>query len=47
MYFFFFDEAQVSEEIERGIIFDVVVRRVKKTFSSAKIIFAHPFVENP
>lgn len=44
---FFFDEAQVSEEIERGIIFDVVVRRVKKTFSSAKIIFAHPFVENP
>lgn len=44
---FFFDEAQVSEEIERGVIFDVLVRRVKQHFDSAKLIFAHPFVENP
>ncbi|MCO7217812.1 DEAD/DEAH box helicase [Halomonas sp. OfavH-34-E] len=44
---FFFDEAQVSEEIERGVIFDVLVRRVKQYFDSAKLIFAHPFVENP
>ncbi|AWL11729.1 RNA helicase [Saliniradius amylolyticus] len=44
---FFFDEAQVSEENERGIIFDVFVRRVKKHYPSAKLIFAHPFVENP
>jgi len=44
---FFFDEAQISEEQPRGIIFDVMVRRVKKHFSYAKIIFAHPFVENP
>lgn len=44
---FFFDEAQVSEEIERGVIFDVLVRRVKKYFDNAKLIFAHPFVENP
>ncbi|WP_111655542.1 DEAD/DEAH box helicase [Isoalcanivorax indicus] len=44
---FFFDEAQVSEENERGIIFDVIVRRVKKYFDAAKLIFAHPFVENP
>jgi len=44
---FFFDEAQVSEEIGRGIIFDGLVRRVKKTFPNAKLIFAHPFVENP
>ncbi|WP_038180302.1 DEAD/DEAH box helicase [Vibrio rhizosphaerae] len=44
---FFFDEAQVSEENERGVIFDVLVRRVKQYFDKAKLIFAHPFVENP
>lgn len=44
---FFFDEAQMSEEKGRGIIFDVLVRRVQKKFSHAKIIFAHPFVDNP
>lgn len=44
---FFFDEAQVSEEKERGVIFDVTVRRVKKNFPNAKLIFAHPFVDNP
>ncbi|WP_444998428.1 DEAD/DEAH box helicase [Aliikangiella sp. IMCC44359] len=44
---FFFDEAQMSEERERGVIFDVAIRRIKKKFPSAKLIFAHPFVENP
>lgn len=44
---FFFDEAQVSEEQDRGVIFDVTVRRVKKLFPNAKLIFAHPFVDNP
>jgi len=44
---FFFDEAQVSEEKERGVIFDVLVRRIKKKFPDAKLIFAHPFVKNP
>lgn len=44
---FFFDEAQVSEENERGIIFDVLVRRINKHFPDAKLIFAHPFVDNP
>lgn len=44
---FFFDEAQVSEEKGRGIVFDVLVRRIQKTFPSAKLIFAHPFVDNP
>lgn len=44
---FFFDEAQTSEEAKRGIVFDVTVRRVRKHFPNAKIIFAHPFVENP
>ncbi len=44
---FFFDEAQMSEEPQRGVVFDVLVRRVRKLFPSAKLIFAHPFVENP
>ncbi|BDM22054.1 DEAD/DEAH box helicase [Pseudomonas sp. LRP2-20] len=44
---FFFDEAQVSEEKTRGVDFDVLVRRVAKAFPKAKLIFAHPFVENP
>ncbi|CAD0009488.1 DEAD/DEAH box helicase [Flavobacterium chungangense] len=44
---FFFDEAQISEENSRGITFDIAVRRVKKHFPNAKIIFAHPFIENP
>ncbi|MFQ2426309.1 DEAD/DEAH box helicase [Aeromonas caviae] len=44
---FFFDEAQVSEEKERGVIFDVLVRRIQKHYPVAKLIFAHPFVDNP
>lgn len=44
---FFFDEAQMSEEKGRGVIFDVLVRRIKRRFPEAKIIFAHPFVDNP
>lgn len=44
---FFFDEAQVSEEKGRGIVFDVLIRRIQKAFPRAKLIFAHPFVENP
>lgn len=44
---FFFDEAQISDENERGVVFDVLVRRVKKKYPAAKLIFAHPFVENP
>lgn len=44
---FFFDEAQVSEEKGRGIVFDVLIRRIQKNFPDAKLIFAHPFVENP
>lgn len=45
--FFLFDEAQISEESLRGIRFDALVRRVDKIFSSSKIVFAHPFVNNP
>ncbi|MBB4727466.1 MULTISPECIES: DEAD/DEAH box helicase [Xanthomonas] len=44
---FFFDEAQVSEEGMRGVVFDHLVRRVSKGFPRAKLIFAHPFVANP
>lgn len=44
---FFFDEAQVSEDVSRGVVFDSLVRRVNKIFPRAKLIFAHPFVDNP
>jgi hypothetical protein len=44
---FFFDEAHVSEERSRGVIFDVLVRRIQKAFPAARLIFAHPFVDNP
>lgn len=44
---FFFDEAHVSEDRSRGVVFDVLVRRIRKFFSTAKLIFAHPFVDNP
>ncbi len=44
---FFFDEAQVSDEGMRGVVFDHLVRRVSKYFPSARLIFAHPFVKNP
>lgn len=44
---FFFDEAHVSEEEGRGVVFDLLVRRVIRKFPAAKLVFAHPFVENP
>lgn len=43
-----FDEAQLSDENSaRGMIFDSVVRRIKKHFANAQLLFAHPFVDNP
>lgn len=43
-----FDEAQLSDEHSvRGLYFDSIVRRALKYFPDAKIVFAHPFVENP
>lgn len=44
---FFFDEAQISEEPDRGVVFDVLVRRISAAFQNAKLVFAHPFVDNP
>lgn len=44
---FFFDEAQISEEAQRGVVFDVLVRRIGRAFPGAKLVFAHPFVDNP
>lgn len=44
---FLFDEAQISEEILRGMQFDTFVRRVSKVCPSAKKVFAHPFISNP
>ena len=43
--FILFDEAQLSDEkSSRGVIFDTLVRRFKKSFPSAKMFFAYPFV---
>jgi len=44
---FLYDEAQLSEDSKRGIVFDAFVRRVSKKFPDSKIVFAHPFIENP
>ena len=44
---FLFDEAQISEEGMRGMIFDAMVRRADIEFPDAKKIFAHPFIKNP
>ena len=45
---FLFDEAQIgNEESSRGIYFDSIVRRVNKSFPDSKIVFAHPFINNP
>lgn len=41
------DEAQISEEVIRGMTFDAFVRRTDKVFPNAKKVFAHPFVDNP
>lgn len=45
---FLFDEAQLSDEDSvRGLYFDSIVRRLQKSFPTAKYVFAHPFVKNP
>lgn len=44
---FLYDEAQISEEVVRGVSFDAFVRRADKVFPDAKKVFAHPFVQNP
>lgn len=43
-----FDEAQIgNEESQRGIYFDSIVRRINSNFPNTKIVFAHPFINNP
>lgn len=43
-----FDEAQmVDDDQRRGMYFDSIVRRMCKRFPDAKMLFAHPFIENP
>lgn len=44
---FLFDEAQLTESGIRGAKFDALVRRVHSHFFCSKIVFAHPFVDNP
>lgn len=46
--FILFDEAQLGdEESTRGMIFDSIVRRIKRNFPKTKLLFAHPFINNP
>lgn len=43
-----FDEAQLADESSiRGLLFDSTVRRCRKHFPQAKLVFAHPFIDNP
>lgn len=45
---FLLDEAQLSEDDSiRGLIFDTIVRRIINNFEESKIVFAHPFIDNP
>lgn len=46
--FVLFDEAQLGdEESTIGMIFDSIVRRIKRNFPKTKLLFAHPFINNP
>ena len=46
--FVLFDESQLGdEESTRGMIFDSIVRRIKRNFPKTKLLFAHPFINNP
>ncbi len=43
-----FDEAQLTDEnSKRSLWFDSIVRRLRKNYPLAKMMFAHPFVSNP
>ncbi len=41
------DEAQISEELIRGMTFDSFVKRINKKLPNITKVFTHPFVENP
>lgn len=43
-----FDEAQLTDEKgKRGLYFDSIVRRCNRELPRTKMLFAHPFIENP
>lgn len=42
-----FDEAQITEDAYRGMLFDALVRKCEFYIPNAKKVFAHPFVSNP
>lgn len=44
---FIFDEAQLSDDVSRGYLFDAFVINVYNNFPHAKKIFTHPFIKNP
>lgn len=42
-----FDEAQVSDDLNRGVIFEYVVKKCCEKYPNAKKVFTHPAIENP
>ena len=43
-----FDEAQLSDDNgQRGVNFDILVRRFKRNFPNSKLLFSFPFIDNP
>lgn len=44
---FLFDEAQLSEEKRRGVLFDALVENICRCYPNVKKVFAHPFIANP
>lgn len=44
---FVFDEAQISDELNRGVNFEYVVKKSESKYPQAKKVFIHPAIENP
>ncbi|MGJ8640734.1 MAG: DEAD/DEAH box helicase [Opitutaceae bacterium] len=42
-----YDESQISEDTNRGVNFDSLVRRLEQAYPLARKVFSHPFIENP
>ena len=44
---FVFDEAQISDDLNRGVNFEYVVKKCENKYPNAKKVFVHPAIENP
>lgn len=45
---FLFDEAQLGDDdTKRGLYFDSIIRRCRRSFPTSKFVFSQPFVSNP